>query len=549
MCRRRLILLGIVSALAGLFAWPFVAHHRLKNAVEQYVRQLGAQGEPLTVPELVPPLPPTDQNAAPTLLAALAQLPWPNFTNQPPLMYRLTPGRALVAWRQDPLPNDYTTNLWPGLRADLQRLRPTLDQIPEALSRPALVVDVDYLQGFNMPLPHLSRMKYAGPWLAWRAALDLRDGRTAEALADVRAIARLVALYKDEPLLVSALVRYAVAAVGVVAAWELLQCPQVTEAQLATLQADWEAVDFGDQIEAAIRMERAMIRNTLAEMRTSRQSLVRAAAQLQPPASALDELKELARTALRDPGQGIREVAIRYPAYWAWRWWWSYEDELAALQSAQAALLAIRTARRDGHFACALTELDAAIKQLRQRHPKAGRWFLANPFELNRSVLLRFRAAEIQRRLLLTALALKRYERRHGRLPETLEALVPEFCSTVPRDPVDGQPLRYRPLTEGDFLLYSVGEDGTDDGGDASPTEASRWRAWLQGRDIVWPQPARTRETWLYHLEMELALERGRRTAPRVIATNGLPEAVRRELERLARLRNLELVDQPAATP
>jgi hypothetical protein len=59
---------------------------------------------------------------------------------------------------------------------------------------------------------------------------------------------------------------------------------------------------------------------------------------------------------------------------------------------------------------------------------------------------------------------------------------------------VDGQPLRYRRNADGTFLLYSVGVDGKDDGGNPTGSgAASRGSFYWQdatARDWVWPQPA-----------------------------------------------------------
>ncbi len=76
--------------------------------------------------------------------------------------------------------------------------------------------------------------------------------------------------------------------------------------------------------------------------------------------------------------------------------------------------------------------------------------------------------AEVAKQTALTAIALKRYQLKYKNYPQSLEAMVPEFIPTVPNDPVDGQPLRYRKDNQGTFLLYSVGENGKDDGGDPS---------------------------------------------------------------------------------
>ena len=63
-----------------------------------------------------------------------------------------------------------------------------------------------------------------------------------------------------------------------------------------------------------------------------------------------------------------------------------------------------------------------------------------------------------------TGLAVQRYCLAHGRCPEKLGDLVPEFLDAVPDDPFDGYPLRYRIRGSG-FVVYSVGEDLTDNAG------------------------------------------------------------------------------------
>ena len=56
-------------------------------------------------------------------------------------------------------------------------------------------------------------------------------------------------------------------------------------------------------------------------------------------------------------------------------------------------------------------------------------------------------------------IACRLYEMRHGRLPETLDTLVPELLAEVPRDPFDGAPFRY---VREDAVVYSVGKDLKD---------------------------------------------------------------------------------------
>jgi hypothetical protein len=64
-----------------------------------------------------------------------------------------------------------------------------------------------------------------------------------------------------------------------------------------------------------------------------------------------------------------------------------------------------------------------------------------------------------------TACAIERYRASHeGRVPARLADLVPAYLATVPLDPADQQPLRYRILDPG-YVVYGIGEDGEDNQG------------------------------------------------------------------------------------
>lgn len=84
---------------------------------------------------------------------------------------------------------------------------------------------------------------------------------------------------------------------------------------------------------------------------------------------------------------------------------------------------------------------------------------------LGRAVELHFQALA-KRRMAVLALAIRLYEIDHGRRPTTLDELVPDYLSAVPRDPFDGAdgPIRYLPDAPSP-LLYSVASNGSDDGG------------------------------------------------------------------------------------
>jgi hypothetical protein len=67
------------------------------------------------------------------------------------------------------------------------------------------------------------------------------------------------------------------------------------------------------------------------------------------------------------------------------------------------------------------------------------------------------------------ALAVQRYRIKADKCPEKLADLVPAYLKSVPKDPFDGNELRYKRLEAG-FVVYSIGEDLSDDGGKERPT-------------------------------------------------------------------------------
>ena len=76
-----------------------------------------------------------------------------------------------------------------------------------------------------------------------------------------------------------------------------------------------------------------------------------------------------------------------------------------------------------------------------------------------------------QLRTARVALVIERYRLAAGKLPDALVDLVPAYLDSVPSDPFDGNELRYKKLEAG-FVVYSVGEDLSDDGGKEETKES-----------------------------------------------------------------------------
>lgn len=81
----------------------------------------------------------------------------------------------------------------------------------------------------------------------------------------------------------------------------------------------------------------------------------------------------------------------------------------------------------------------------------------------------------------IVACALERHRLRTGTVPRELAELVPTEIETLPIDVIDGQALRYRVSESTDYVIYSIGLDGRDDGGATDPSKSER-----DQRDWTW---------------------------------------------------------------
>ena len=83
-------------------------------------------------------------------------------------------------------------------------------------------------------------------------------------------------------------------------------------------------------------------------------------------------------------------------------------------------------------------------------------------------------------------MALNKFEKRNGQLPQNLEQLTPEYSDAVPRDPFDGDPFRYN---KEKGVVYSVGKNLEDDGGSSERSDGTtptcKCRHHLKEEDIV----------------------------------------------------------------
>lgn len=93
------------------------------------------------------------------------------------------------------------------------------------------------------------------------------------------------------------------------------------------------------------------------------------------------------------------------------------------------------------------------------------------------------------------ACAVERYRIKHNDYPDSLDQLTPDFLANIPQDLMaPGKPLNYKKRVEDDrYRIYSVGSNGTDEGGrvvfksKGRPRRESSEGDWAWGYDFRLP--------------------------------------------------------------
>ncbi len=477
--RRNYVILAAGIIALGLLIWHGMGPRA--DLVEEYKAELRAQGEKISFAELGFPRPPENADGLVRLTNAVRRLPSVGFNpGSLDFMHFTSPGRAVIGFRQaEPLwversQSGVVHSSWGELETAFADVADPLADIRLAVEQPIRWFrhnpSNDYRNALNEPRFPFVLMRNAAQWLAADAIVALHVSDRARALSNVRALVQLTAFHREDPELVAQMIRVAIAGLGVAVTWEVLQSPELTESELALMQADWEKVDLLKGLEVGYLGIRAMTDTLFAEM------IERGALQTK-------------HTYLPVASPSFRERIEETFAAFLWQFG-GEEDVVLAFQHLQTSLESIRALQRqkpwpevDAELESLSSEMQAASTGLRKyRHPISSLLF-PNYSRAIRTVVRH----DTHRLLTITAIALKRYQLQHRQFPAELDELVPAFLTAVPMDLMSGQPLRYRRNADGSFTLYSVGEDGKDDGGDPNPSSpVTEYDLW-SGRDVVWP--------------------------------------------------------------
>lgn len=504
--RRKILIAAGIFLLLLAGSMIFSAHVQPENSVSVCKKMLRDKGEKMQITELMPPPVPAESNSVDAVEDAF-QLLASSSGNIPEGMKMVAPGKAMVGWAQPEACGLDFTNSWEEFAAEITAEQPAIELLHQALDRPCLDFQIDCTKGIDLLLPHLAPMKRAAQMLDAAAICELHFGDTGAATTNILTMLGLVQKNSSDRLLISHLVHIAIVAIAVPPTWELLQHTKDTEAQLAALQQGWEQLDFLDDAENAFVTERAVTANAIEKLRSSPTELQKIMTSgVYTAMSGAPASESGWEVVTEKPRNFIGEVM--------WCSSWSYFDELSALKGDTIIIDALRTMQtnRSQFYKADYDAIQSKLAAIGITNTGEAFFRALNIPDFSEifgdsvigSAVERTLRIEAARRVLVTAIALKRFQLRNGHWPQTLYEMAPEFLASVPIDPYDGKPLRYHLNADGTFLLYCVGDDGVDDGGDPTQPPGIKNTTipyWQYGhvRDWVWPQPATAAEIQKYY--------------------------------------------------
>jgi hypothetical protein len=335
------------------------------------------------------------------------------------------------------------------LRA-LQPAEAILDELRTASLRPYCRFNIRYQTEpqFELALPHLKTLRDCSRTLALRAVSRLVIGEVEAADMDLRLVLRLVQLIGDEPMLISQHTRHAMLRPGLQALWEGLKNHLWSDSQLQVLGRSLREIDLLASWDPAMRGERAWGNANIVYIRQHLEILDELADHSSPPL-----VFHLCLSAAPRGWLYLEQVCYNR----------IFDEGLPPRVDLERRLLDVKTI--DTHKQRLDSIIDKAFhgpfRAMLDQTLLAGTLTAYLPGELRR-----FAQAQTLVDEALVACALERHRLSTGEYPEALEKLVPRYIEKLPHDLITGEPLKYRRTEGGGFILYSVGWNQQDDGGE-----------------------------------------------------------------------------------
>jgi hypothetical protein len=365
------------------------------------------------------------------------------------------------------------SNAAPAVLEGLKSIETNLAELRAASRRPysryPVIYDLD--NPWGILIPHLASIQGFVQRLRLRACAELAVGRNQEALEDVKLIHYMADSLKEEPILISYLVRLACVQITIQPVREGLAAHHWSDAELQELQTLFQQYNFLQDLKRPLGGERA--------------AGILTADLLYRQKYRLSELFDLGDLDAPDPTGGgfVNLVGRVVPRGW-------YYQE-------QVHFCRLHESQLQGTFDAAKKRVFPAQIQTRahelEREIAGGRLGKTFKAVMHHQLLaamllpalsnLPLKAAMAQTSTDQAALAcaLERFRLANGQFPEKLEALAPRFIPSIPNDIISGELPKYRRTEDGQFALYAVGWNEKDDGG----TPGDKWFDEKQG-DWVW---------------------------------------------------------------
>ncbi len=436
-------MLIVVVLLLLVFAFYWARRTSPVAQVERELARLKELGEPVTFADLIPPVSP-HQDGTLFYQQAIAQLEIAE--KQVPQPVRDSVYEFISRQPQKPFKLS-------DVQKVLREVEPALKTLRQALNYPHMrMVDWDAAEENPAAIlfPHFSRFREFARLLCAEGLWRKRQGDIDGAIESIMTALKLVRRMDDEPLLIGFLVQGAIFAITVNGLQRILEDADASPQTYRSLVAELKAWDIDRNFVRTLQGERVF-------------SIT--ACQWAQKAS-LRELQELMNESSNTP-------QINLSMWLSGKRTFIAQNELVMLRYHEALL---SLARKGAPYDWA--SLERLEKQWQEEVDRPAPSLSLGALKLawdNKALakLLFFtwsramqRAASFHalQRLSQVAVALRLYRHKHGRYPETLQELVPKYLPSLPVDPFDGKPLRYKRLADG-FKVWSVGIDMKDDGG------------------------------------------------------------------------------------
>lgn len=319
--------------------------------------------------------------------------------------------------------------------AEILDIETRVQVVREAVAYPRFDVGLDYDLGFELVVPHVWSMRHLARLLNAQAVLRAAEGRWKEAYEILAVSLQLGELLAEEPLLISTLTHLA-----------------IRDMALNRLSVFLRVHPPDDEDYVHWR-----------ELLTNLPPIGLMDAMTFDSAGSAFWMKRVVEAGEFRPSEFISDQGVKGYAEWLDNWLFRpmHKADVATLFDVNRRRIELARRTRD------MDDPEAIRRQWNVFMEERLPWYAIAASEMRFSGLRIVEFGDVataRLELARTALAAHRYRVATGEWPGALEDLVPGHLPEVPRDPIDGEPLRYR-RDDGRIVLYSIGPNRTDDGG------------------------------------------------------------------------------------